>query len=396
MSKKVLLVASISGFIPQFELNNVRILLDMGYEIHYASNFKTPHYGNDNSKIKELPIICHQIDFVRSPFKIKPNIEAYKQLKLILQKENFDFIHCHTPMASFLVRIVAHFYGRIPVIYTAHGFHFYKGAPLINWLIYYPIERFLAYWTRIILVINDEDLNIVKKWKFVIVFKVPGPGLDLNKFENTNINKKEVRESLNISMNQIILINVGELNNNKNQVVIIKALKKLQNKDIHLVLCGDGDYMIKLKILSSKLKISNQVHFLGYCNDVIPYLKSADIYVTSSKREGLGMAALEAMALGLPMIASDTRGTREFVIDGKNGLVCKKNKDYYYANAIQNILSMSDKNILVNNSLEKVKDFDVLNCDKVMRKVYSLIKEETIKEGKIIGKNKSFSNNGSL
>jgi len=396
MSKKVLLVATVSGFIPQFELNNVKILLDKGYEIHYASNFQNPHYGNDNSKIEKMPIILHQVDFVRSPLRVSQNIQAYKQLKKILQKEKFDFVHCHTPIASFLTRVIAHFDNKIPVIYTAHGFHFYKGAPLVNWLIYYPVERFLAYWTKILLVINNEDLMIAKKWKTVTVFKVPGPGLELNKFDCENFDKNAFRASLNITMDQVVLISVGELNNNKNQEVILKALGKLQNKDIHLVLCGDGNKMIKLKKLAMKLKISSQVHFMGYCTNVIPYLKSADIYISSSKREGLGMAALEAMALGLPIIASDTRGTREFLFNGVNGIVCKKNKSCYYITAIQKMLYTSDRNIMRKNSLEIVKKFDVLICDTIMKKVYASIKDETIKEGKIIGKNKSFSNNGSL
>ena len=93
--KKVLLVTHVSGFVPQFEMNNVRILQEMGYEVHYASNYKKPQYGNDNSRLEGTGIIKHQVDFARSPLRIIQNITAYRQLRALLEKEKFVLIHCH-------------------------------------------------------------------------------------------------------------------------------------------------------------------------------------------------------------------------------------------------------------------------------------------------------------
>ena len=142
--RKALLVTHVSGFVPQFEMNNVHILQNMGYEVHYASNFHNPSYGDDNSRLEGTGIICHQIDFERSPFKRK-NITAYRQLKKLMEEHEFDLVHCHTPMGGALARLAAHNTHTGPVIYTAHGFHFFKGAPLINWMIYYPVEWRLSY-----------------------------------------------------------------------------------------------------------------------------------------------------------------------------------------------------------------------------------------------------------
>lgn len=143
--KKALLVTTVSGFIPQFEMNNVRILQNMGYEVHYASNYHMPSYGKDNHRLDGTGIVRHQVDFVRSPYSLQ-NITVFKQLKSIMEEERFQLVHCHTPMGD-MTRSVAHATGTKPVIYTAHGFHFFKGASLINWMCYYPMERWLSRYT---------------------------------------------------------------------------------------------------------------------------------------------------------------------------------------------------------------------------------------------------------
>lgn len=125
--KKALLITHVSGFVPQFEMNNVRILQSMGYEVHYASNFNTPSYGTDNHRLDGTGIICHQIDFVRSPFD-KRNLHVYRQMVELMRREDFSLVHCHTPMGGVMARLAAHATGTGPVIYTAHGFHFFKGA----------------------------------------------------------------------------------------------------------------------------------------------------------------------------------------------------------------------------------------------------------------------------
>lgn len=141
--KKVLIVAHYSRFLVQFELNDVKLLQGMGYEVHYATNFEHEDmYADAVQVIREHGVILHQVDFVRSPYNISANIKAYKQLKHLMQTEMFAGVHCHTPMAGALARLAANAAHTAPVLYTAHGFHFYKGCPLKNRLIYQTAETF--------------------------------------------------------------------------------------------------------------------------------------------------------------------------------------------------------------------------------------------------------------
>ena len=175
--KKALLVTTVSGFVPQFEMPNVAILKELGYEIHYASNFNNPSYGTNNKRLEGTGIICHQVDFERSPFN-KKNLQAYKQLVKIMKDENIALVHCHTPMGAVLARLAAKKCGIKDVLYTAHGFHFFKGASIKNWLIYYPVERFLSRYTGTQICINIEDFNNAKKFKAANVEYIAGVGID--------------------------------------------------------------------------------------------------------------------------------------------------------------------------------------------------------------------------
>ena len=162
--KRALIITTVSGFVPQFEMNNVKILQNLGYEVHYAANYYMPVYTDNNERLEGTGIIQHQIDFVRSPYNIGKNIKALNQLVSLMREIKFHLVHCHTPMGGVLGRIAAHKTNTKPVIYTAHGFHFYKGAPVWNWLFFYPVERFLAKWTDCLITINKEDYARAKKF----------------------------------------------------------------------------------------------------------------------------------------------------------------------------------------------------------------------------------------
>ena len=196
MSKKALLVTTVSGFVPQFEMNNVHILQSMGFEVHYAANYHTPSYGDDNHRLDGTGIVRHQIDFVRSPFRLD-NLTAYRQLKQLMREHQFQLIHCHTPMGSVLTRLAAHRTNTRPVIYTAHGFHFYSGAPLKNWLFYYPVEKFLSRYTDQQICINHEDYRRASaKFHSTYTDYIPGAGIDLNRIRQTeSIDPTQKRDS---------------------------------------------------------------------------------------------------------------------------------------------------------------------------------------------------------
>lgn len=315
--KKVLFTATVDSHINHFHLPYLKLFKENGYEVHVATNTDEPI---ENCDVK------HKISFERSPFKIN-NLKAIKQLKKILDKEKFDIIHTHTPMGSVVTRIAAiqtRKENNTKVIYTAHGFHFYKGAPILNWLLFYPVEKILSKYTDTLITINNEDYELAKK-KFTKtnVEYVPGVGVDENKFnfEMTEDEKIKLREEVGCNKDSFILIFPAELSKRKNQGMLIKAMKELvqTNNNIHLLLPGKDSMNGKYQELAKKLNVENNVHFLGYRKDIPKLLKISDIAVSSSKQEGLPINIIEAMMCGLPIVVTNCRGNRDLVDEGKNG-----------------------------------------------------------------------------
>lgn len=369
--KKALLVTTVSGFVPQFEMNNVRMLQEMGYEVHYAANYHTPSYGNDNSRLDGTGIIRHQVDFERSPFTLK-NIAVYKQLKKVMKEEQFDLVHCHTPMGGAMARIAAHNTKTGPVFYTAHGFHFFKGAPYQNWLVYYPVEWFLSRYTDVLICINEEDYQRAKK-KFHAkkVVKIPGVGIDIEKIQRISINKEEKRKGFDIKKDQIVLLLVGEMTKNKNHKLLIEVLAKLQDDNVIGVFCGHGQEEQHLRQLAKELHVEERIRFLGYRQDVLEIYQIADIFVFPSLREGLSVAVMEAMASGLPVVCSDIRGNRDLIEDGKGGTLIPGHEVEEYTTSIRKLLK-SDKARCQYGQYNKavIQEYDRSNVLRIMKNVY--------------------------
>ena len=374
--KKVLLVTTVSGFVPQFEMGNVAILRELGYEVHYASNFNNPSYGTDNKRLEGTGIICHQVDFERSPFN-KKNLQAYKQLVKIMKDENINLVHCHTPMGAVLARLAAKKCGIKDVLYTAHGFHFFKGAPIKNWLIYYPVERFLSRYTGTQICINMEDFNNAKKFKAANVEYIAGVGIDTNDIkEKSDIEDKEkdeLKKELNLKDTDRILITAGEMIERKNQKFLLEVVKKIKEKEnsIKLIVCGHGRLEHFLKAKAKDLGIENNVIFTGYRTDIYKILGLAEIFLFSSLQEGLPVAVMEAMAVGLPVVCSNVRGNADLIDNEKGGYVLDKFDSDRWSDSIYSLLM--DKNRLKSfgeYNMNRIKEYDRSNVEKEMRRIY--------------------------
>ncbi len=373
--KKVLFVTTISGFLPQFEKNDVKLLKEMGCEIHYASNFKNPVYAFDRKELKKQGVILHHIDIAKSPARIRENIAAIRQLKIIIDKNKIDMIHCHNPMGGVAGRVAAQVSRRKPyVIYTAHGFHFYKGAPVLNWLLFYPAERFLSGFTNQIITVNREDYLQAKKFRLRkggSVAQIHSVGVSQDRFKPDKKLGEKKRISLEIPPDAFHIVTAAELNANKNQKVIIEAIARLSNENIYYSICGKGINEKELKTLIEKKHLEKQVRLLGYRTDMEEILQCADCFAFPSHREGLGIAAIEALLCGVPLIAADNRGTREYAINGGNSIVCKSNSVEDFKNAIY--LFCSDKTMhsrtasLCRASAEK---FTINEVEKTMKEIY--------------------------
>ena len=371
--KKVLFTATVDSHILHFHIPYLKLFKENGYEVHVATN------GNE-----EIPYCDkkHIVSFERSPYKIN-NLKAIKQLKRIIETEKFDIIHCHTPMGSVVTRLAskkARKKYKTRVIYTAHGFHFYKGAPLLNWILFYPIEKWLTKYTDTLITINNEDYELAKK-KFSKRCKdiqyVPGVGIDPNKF-NIKMSEKEkndLRKSLGLKKDDFIMIYPAELSKRKRQIWLINTISDLlkEHEDIHLLLPGKDSLNGECQKLVSKLNLDKQIHLLGYRKDIQKLLRISNISVSAANQEGLPVNIMEAMYVGLPIVASNCRGNRDLLkyglkenlIELEDSINFKKKIEKLYKK--QEVVSKFSK-----ENKEIIKDYLLNKIILKMKKIYKL------------------------
>ncbi|GMN99843.1 glycosyltransferase family 4 protein [Parageobacillus thermoglucosidasius] len=357
--RKALLVSTVSRQFTLFDRDNIRILKELGYEVHCAANFE-----DATPDLNSLGIVRHHFDIQRSPYSVK-NIKAFFQLLRIMKTERFDLVHCHAPMGGVLGRLCAQLTGTRPVLYTAHGFHFYKGAPIINNLIYKNIERIAAHWTDCLLAMNREDYIAAQHFRLRDggkVYYIPGVGVDTNAINNVQVDRRSKRRELGIPEDAFLIISIGELIKRKNHQQAIEAIAKLKQNGydkIYHVICGRGILMDELKALSENLGVSDRVCFLGYRNDIPEILKVSDLFVFTSFQEGLPKSVMEAMAAGLPIVATRIRGNIDLIEDGKNGLLVECGDVDSTIKSILELYNNEELRILMSkNNLNKIKNYD--------------------------------------
>ena len=314
---KILYVTTVSVTMNFFPAH-IRMLLDAGHTVELACNCEQPV----NPVYAEWGCRVHHIPFSRSPFS-RDNLAAYRALRRLLMDGGYDIVHTHTPNASAMVRLACRDLRKkgTRVFYTAHGFHFFRGGPRKNWLLYYPVEKLCARWTDVLITINTEDYALARrKMKAGQVVYIPGVGLDLEKYSCPDTRAAK-RQEFGIPADAYVLLTVGELNANKNQATVIRALAGLHDPSVHYVLAGRGENEGVLRRLAGELGVAEQVHLLGYRTDVPEIYPAADVYLCPSFREGLNVSIMEAMSSGLPLLCSDIRGNRDLVSVPEGGLL---------------------------------------------------------------------------
>lgn len=368
--KKILYVATVDVHIKTFHIPYLKMLKENGYEVHVATN------GDEQFPYCDVK---HRICIERSPFKIN-NLKAIKQLKKIINEENFDIIHCHTPMGSVVTRLAAREARKngTRVIYTAHGFHFYKGAPIINWILFYPIEKYLAKYTDTIVTINNEDYELAKN-KFSKVCNdiqyVPGVGVDVDRFEN-RLNKdlvKGFKQSLKLKQDDYILTCVARLDKNKNQQFLMNIMETIvkKNNKFHLLLVGPDELNGYYQNIVNNKKLNHNIHFLGMREDVPMMLSITDIVVSASLREGLPVNVIEALAAGKPVVALKCRGMDDLIINNKNGFICDNFDDFI--NSIFLIYNNKINNLELRKTNNKIlKKININSISNKFKKIYKL------------------------
>lgn len=349
-------IGTTMNFFKQF----IKKLIDEGNVVDIATNESDRKVPNC---YYEWGCRVYPITTSRSPFSVG-NFKAIKQIKKITQENYYDIVHCHTPFAAMATRFGCMKARRkgTKVYYTAHGFHFYKGAPIKNWLLYYPVEKICAHFTDVLITINKEDYIFAQnKMKAKCVEYVPGVGIDLDKFGKSSVKKTVKRRELGIPEEAVLLLSVGELNKNKNHEIVIRAIIDM---DVYYVIAGEGELKQYLQSIINMLGVSDNVKLLGYRNDVRELCEIADIFVFPSFREGLPVSVMEAMASGLPIVCSNIRGNIDLV-DENGGILFEPSDMDSCKLAIEKIL-LSNLQQLGSYNLEKVNKFSTKQVNEQM------------------------------
>ncbi len=367
---KVLFLSTVYTHLASFHIPFMQLLQNKGYEVHAAAS---PDEGR-KEEVEAIGVRCWEISFSRSPYSHK-NWRSFRELGRLFETHRFDLIHVHTPVAGFLGRYLARATGQGPVLYTAHGFHFYRGAPLRNWLLYYPAERMAARWTDGLIVMNREDYENALKMGFRPgdnLFYVHGVGVDVEKFAG-GTGGINIREKLGLSKKDVVVTCVAEFSAVKNHAFLLEAWSRFiaRAKNAFLWLAGDGSLRPYYERLVLEKGIE-RVYFLNYCRDIPQLLRETDIFVLVSKREGLPRSLMEAMAAGKPVVASNVRGNRDLVEHGKTGFLVELGD----VNGLVDYLEMlaRDENLrqsLGNAGRVKIEDYSLDKVLDEMEAIYS-------------------------
>ena len=342
--KKVLLVATVQSHICQFHRLLADLLHEHGCEVHVAAR---NNLAEKNGLQLDFADQVFDVPFSRSP-KSTDNLKAYRMLKRIISEGDYDVVHCNTPMGGIIARLASQKARKngTKVFYTAHGFHFYKGAPKKNWLIYYPIEKYFSRKTDKLITIVDEDFQTASLKFHCPVVRIHGVGVDEKRYHPINSDEKaSLRLKMGFGVKQKIILCIGELLPNKNQRMAIRAMTEIVKEfpDAMLLIAGNGPEKENLEQLIASSRLQKNVVLLGYVTNLQDYQKIADILVACSIREGLGLNVIEALMSGNPVVLSDNRGHRELIDGGNNGFIIPIHEDQEMAARVTDILKSDEK-----------------------------------------------------
>ena len=311
----------------QFLVPHVRYLSDHWFSVELACSDVGGRMDELRAALDGIAPV-HEVRLVRSPFTLE-NRKGYRDLKKIIDGSRWDIIWTNEPVMGVMTRLAAKKARKsgARVVYMVHGFHFYKGAPLMNWLLYYPVEKYCSRLCDEIITINQEDFERAKTFHADRVDQIPGVGVNLDRFAPNPEIRRQWREKLGLAEDDIALLTVGELTPRKNQHVMIEALHLLKEPWGKLYICGRGELEMQLKNMVKKLQLEGHVEFLGYRRDIPELCNAADVFVFTSLQEGLPRALMEAMASGMPVVCTNIRGNVDLIQDGKGGFVVRNDAE---------------------------------------------------------------------
>lgn len=380
---KILYVTTVSSTINAFLVPHIKHLINKGYKLDIATNIT----DDIDDRLINIGVEVFKIDFQRTPVNIK-NSKACKQIKEIHKNRKYNIVHVHTPVASFVTRYALRKEKNLKVVYTCHGFHFYKGGSIINWLLFYPVEKIAAKWTDSLITINSEDYEIAKAFNLRNngqVMKMNGVGIEKEKYVIQNFDRNKYIKSLNLKDDDFIILVLAELNKNKNHIQLIKAMNLLKDKypNIKAIFAGTGPLENEIKEQIKENGLEDKISLVGWRNDVKELINLSDVVGLFSKREGLGKCLLEAMICGKPVIATNTRGPRELIEENVNGFMFEIGDIEETAKSIEKLYKANDRvQQLKEEIIKKANKYLLENVLNQLNYIYEI---EKVEESMLLG-----------
>lgn len=355
--------------ITNFTIPSVNVATSMGYDVTIGVNRR---YADKLSCI--YPVSFYNAEIYRNPFSIKEMRRAYKNACKEISSADYLAVHCNTPIGGMVGRLAGKKHKVKKIVYTAHGFHFYKGAPLFNRTVLKWAEQIMAHWTDAIITMNNEDYEAAKKFRLKKggkVYFVHGVGITLSDFVGVGDKRNEKRAELNLNDDDIALVSAGDLILRKDYATAIRAIALADNENLHYFICGVGPERENLEELAKELGVENQIHFLGFRSDVKELMAASDIFLFTTLQEGMPRSMMEAMATGLPCVASAIRGNVDLIENGENGYICAAKDVEAFAKAISKLAQSKElREEISKKNLEKIKGYDVTVVEKEIKAIY--------------------------
>ncbi|MBO6215336.1 MAG: glycosyltransferase [Lachnospiraceae bacterium] len=378
--KRALMSASVASMIDLFSMDNIAILRDLGYEVDVACNFgpgsitSPERVAEFRKELGASGIESFDVPIPRSPLALPKLVSSYQKLRKLSRTRRYDIVHCQSPIGGVLIRLAfrkARQRGT-RVIYTAHGFHFFDGAGRVAWMVYYPVEKALSKITDVLITINREDYERSKTFGAKKNVYIPGIGVHTAEFRNTETDREAKRRELGISPEDFVFMSTGQLSVRKNQEVVIRALAKTPNNRVKYLIVGFGESGEALKALTRELSLQDRVIFAGYRGDVRELLHAVDAFVFPSLQEGLPVALMEAMSVGLPIVCSSIRGNVDLLTDGEGGYLCDCHDPEGFAAAMKKVAEADsyERERMRQCNLNAMEHFDTNIVNKAMRELY--------------------------
>ncbi|MEM6611378.1 MAG: glycosyltransferase family 4 protein [Cyanobacteria bacterium P01_C01_bin.72] len=373
MMPKLLVVTTVPITIRSFILPFIQHFKSLGWQVDGMAQ----GINEDQACVENCDRL-YDIQWSRNVFDPRNLLTGISRVKEVVAQEDYDLVHVHTPIAAFVTRYALKSNQKIKVIYTAHGFHFYQGGSLVKNALFFNLEKLAGAWTDYLITINREDETAARKHNFLAadrIYYTHGIGVDTDYYASGKITlegSQQIRQELHLSDTDTLLLSIAEFTPRKRHSDLLHALDQVANPHLHLALAGEGKTQLKMLKLAKRLNIVQQVHFLGYRQDIPSLIQAADAVLLVSQQEGLPRSIMEAMCLNTPVIGSSIRGTRDLLADGCGLLVELGNIDALAQAMIQIVEKPWHLAEMAIKAQVKIQDYDLKQIIQQYHDIYSL------------------------